>query len=204
MKRKNRRKRKPGGTYKKTETKSLRSNLKVHFDRFRFLWSLVVAISVLMTIVGTIYNFTPKVSVSPDTTFPDPQVISFVLSNDSYLPLHEVIVSTSLKDIEPYVFNDDIQKKIPSDDPNKVAGLGSLDISPGPNHIAETLNSNEKRSITFPLPRLLFKDPVTSATVEITIKYRPEWMPWYQERKFRFQGIGNKNGQLVWLPPKIL
>ena len=116
--------------------------------------------SVVVTIVGAIYNFSPKVSVVPDLNSEGPGFILFVLSNDSYLPIHDVEDFCSIQDIQPSRFIDRIEKPEMEANPDKMPGLGSMSIKPGPAFKRQTLKPNEKRSITCPIPGPVLKSPI--------------------------------------------
>lgn len=204
---KNRPKRKLGPPrQRRTKLKRLRHRLEGYLPSLRYVWAFIAGLSALLTIVGTTYNFSPNVSVVPDSVSEGPAFILFVLTNESYLPLHEVGVSCKTRDIEPSQFADEIQQKEieAGRDPNEMSGLGSLSLEPGPAYKAQTLSPNERKSITCPLPTYMLKYPITRAIIDIDVKYRPDWIPWQQQRKFRFKGHVNKDGRLVWNPPRIL
>jgi len=154
----------------------------------------------MLTIVGTLYNFSTKVSVVPDLASEGPSFIQFILTNESYLPIHEVSDSCEVLNVSPAIWNDKLQEQMPKNNPG---GLGSLSIRPGEAYVAQTLSANEKRSINCPLPTALLKFPIERANIEVVIDYRPDWLPWKQKKTYRFEGYRNKDGNLVWLPPRM-
>jgi hypothetical protein len=163
-------------------------------------WSIIVGISVLMTIIGTIYAFSTRVSISSDVTLDpsDPFRTPFVISNDSYLPISDVTFSCKASNIQPNEFVD----AFPPDQEGRVPRLGEWSLKPGPRYVADYLQPNEKRSFECLSIIGLLKHPITNASVEIFITYRPLWILWKQERQFKFDTQRNKDGQLVWLPPR--
>jgi len=64
------------------------------------------------------------------------------------------------------------------------------------------INPSETSSVLCPFP-FAFDHPVIIADVIIYVRYKPDWIPWYQEKPFRFAVAKNSNGQLTWLPRAV-
>jgi hypothetical protein len=164
------------------------------------VWSIIVGLSVLMTIIATVYAFSTKVSVTPEVTsdVSDPFRSPFILSNDSYLPITDVTFSCNANNIQPDEFVDDFPKGTDGQTPH----LGSWTLKPGEGYKADYLAAGEKRTFECLSIAGLLKRKITSATIEINVGYRPVWILWKQERSFRFDTQRNKDGILIWLPQR--
>ena len=164
------------------------------------LWSIVVGVSVMMTIMGTVYAFAPKVSVSSGATLDplDPFEAPFIISNESYLPISDVTFACKASKIQPSEFAEEVAKERDG----KIPILDSWSFGPGPRYVATTFNPGEKRTFICLSIAGLLKSPITSASIEISVTYRPAWILPKEERRFRFDTAMNKSGQLIWLPPR--
>jgi len=171
-----------------------------------YTWSLVVGISVLMTIVGTIYALTPKISVQPYGSLnpADPFSTPFIITNDSTLPIHNVSSKYEANNIEGVEMEG--EKSECSTCPDiSIGGFSSGDTQP-----IVQMEPGEKTPLfvggmTLAKPSGEIKDTsaATNAEIIITVKYRPDWIPWQQERRWKFITAMNVEGQLVWVPVPI-
>lgn len=173
-------------------------------ERFRALltsfWGVIVGASVLMSIVGAIYSFSTKITISPETTLSpsDPFRTAFVISNDSYLPMSDVTFSCEASNIQPSQFVDEA----PRGSKGRIPRLEGWSIEPGPGYRTDTLGPYEKRTFECLSAAMLLKHQLTSASIEIVVTYRPLWILWKQERRAKFNTERDKDGQLMWLPPR--
>jgi hypothetical protein len=153
-------------------------------------WSILVAISVLMTILGSIYTLSTKITVAPiNISYPaDPLTTQFVIANDSYLPVYTVTLICDANKIhgakmtDPSVSKDGQGLKIESFKVKKAKPIS--EIAPGEKTTVDCIFT----------PADQLPDWVR---VDIVVQYRPALLPWYQERRFRFATTKNYDGQFV-------
>lgn len=156
-------------------------------------WKIVVGISVLMSVIGTVYAFGTRVSVSPEPISDrlDPYRSPFVITNDSYLPLSDVAFSCRAFNIQPNEVVDEIAKT----QDGRPIKLEST-FGPGDAYVPFSLEPNEKRTFECLSAAMLLKPTITNASVEIVVTYRPLWILWKQERRFRFDAQANGEGKI--------
>jgi len=75
----------------------------------------------------------------------------------------------------------------------------------GAEHVAEKIEAGEKYTELLPLTAFLETlKPVKSADIAIVLSFRANsFVPWRQERAFRFIIATGKNGDRYWLPQPI-
>jgi hypothetical protein len=159
-------------------------------------WSIIAGISVLMTILGSIYAFSPKITVTPmSPSYPaDPLTTRFVIANDSYLPVYAVTLICDANKIHGAKMTDPSVTK--DGQGLNIGGFKVMNARP----ISE-IDPGEKTTVDcIATPA---DQPPDWARVDIVVQYRPALLPWYQERRFRFRTEKKHDGQFVWIPQSL-
>jgi hypothetical protein len=142
------------------------------------LYFLATAIALA---VGLYLSFSPRLSVSAsDPRVPtNPFSAEFTISNDGPLAIHDVDVAYALGrlrlDWGPIIENTPLNPSDPS-----FAAI----IKQG-RPMTVLLNPTEKLTTTFQLPGSK-QLPLSEVDIAIWISFRPDWLFWRQEKRFRF------------------
>jgi len=175
---------------------SRRIDLRRFYSSF---WGIIVSISVILTIVGTIFAFFTKISVQPENSLtpPDIAMATFIISNDSLLPISDISYSCKTYNIEPSVF----RKELQTDKEGRIGALDKIEILPGPAYVHSTLQPGDKESFDCWTGAIsVVEGPIQYADLEMIVSYRPLWILWKQERKFSFRTGKASDGKLIWIP----
>jgi hypothetical protein len=145
-------------------------------------------IAFLLTLLGTYYTFSPKISVETGETAnaSNPFATPFLIRNDSLLGVYAIRLRTSIRNL---------QAKGSGDEMNE-CGTGT-DVPPIPK-----LDSGESTSFFVSFP-FRMTSPVTRADVEIMVSYRPALLLSARSRRFRFTTVQTKDGNLHWVPKAV-
>jgi len=127
----------------------------------------------------------PKVSVTTSGPLESSKPFSapFIISNDSILPIHTITYHISPRNILNY-YGGGVYFK------NTI-------IKPG-DFLVNSLGSGERFTIYIPFPIKVI--PMKSVDMEIIIVYRPDFIPWKQEKHFRFYLAQTLDGRWFWFP----
>jgi hypothetical protein len=160
---------------------TLRKNLRVF-----------LAAGALLSLIEGVFAFLPTISVSTATTLGQTsssysQSIPFVVSNDGPVSVHSVEYRCFVRKAE-FTRRHNLQNELLHDQ--------RLD--------KRILRSKEKDNV--PCIPLYGSDPVAdliSADVELRVSFRPSFLFWRQENRFRFETYRSHRGELHWLPKPI-
>ncbi len=144
-------------------------------------------IGLILSIIGTIYFFSPKIKIYPGEPLnpSNPFKTPFIIENQTILSIYNIEFSYVLRKIEAKESN------------QLIKNIGTLFISdPIP-----LLRGNESTTTFCASPKML--TPVTSADIEITVKYKPKFFPIQKSLSMRFNTYPNKNGNLFWFPKAL-
>jgi hypothetical protein len=169
-----------------------------------YTWAALGVLSVLLGIAGTIYGLSPKISVQSHGSLDpnDPFSTPFIITNEGTLPIHNVSSNYMVNNIKGVGVGE--EEKICDTCPKilGIGGFGSEDTEP-----IATIEAGEKTplfvgamKLTKPNGGVIDTAIATNAEIVITVKYRPDWIPWRQERQWKFMSTANVEGQLVWVP----
>ncbi len=164
---------------------------------FSTSWKIVVAISVVATILASGAYFLPRPTIhaeeKPDLLSPLP--VSFTITNENFIPLNDLKVSFAVCVATSKSGARIIGRKEP-DRCNGPAPYGA--------HVVDwdrpTLLKDEKYTITTTGRHMRFapNDEMISADMEIIIKFRPWFLPFENETQFRFVLAQKTYGPLIW------
>jgi hypothetical protein len=172
-----------------------KSELKTFPFALSFSWRLLAAISVLMTIIGTVYAFSPRLSVSssspldPSAPFSTP----FTISNDGYISVHNVGFKCSIRKIALAYDQGRVPSIIGDYEP-----YGPRLVGP----IASTIAPEEKFTAFCPWP-FSNNTTVDEADIAVVVEFRQGLLPWHQEKRYRFKTVKDPGGKLHWLPQPV-
>lgn len=147
-------------------------------------WKGIVSVGVLVTLTGLL-SLLPKVSVSAARLL-DPQApfsAPFVISNDGYLPVHDITFRCVVRYVEH-------------------ADRGRVIVSPHgitSGQVIAVIDPTEKSTVACPFP-FFSQSPIIGADIEFVLKYRPDWLFWHREKRFRFGLAKDKDNQFHWFP----
>jgi hypothetical protein len=126
----------------------------------------------------------PKISVAPSYTLDpnNPLFTPFILINEGRLTIHSIAVSAYVIDVKTesnFEMDHIMTRIVDSFSPSLVSGKSTTIGIPG---------------------NWGFLRPVSSATVEIVVYYRPSFWPSRLKQSFRFQMIKTASNERLWLP----
>ena len=167
------------------QKKSKASKKKTLMPNLSLGWKIFVGLSVILTVIGSIYSFSPEVEVYPYSSLNplDPFATPFIIKNNSYLSIYDVAFSCEPKNVDASASHSTF-----------LGGETSFGKPPIP--FIDTGESS-KSFCFFPVN---FTSPITSADINILVSFRPSFIPWRQKKRFRFTTEKDINGKLVWLP----
>ncbi|MGO9621802.1 MAG: hypothetical protein ACLPT6_10395 [Desulfobaccales bacterium] len=151
---------------------------------------LCAGIGLFLAIIGTYYNFAPKISVNiSDSLNPiNPFATKFVIRNDSLLPIYSVTPSFK-------------NRKITTEAKNYIIGSDRIDREK-PVYPIPVLNPGDSTTFILPFPINLMS-PVIQADIEIIVSYRPALSPFKHENRFRFVTVPAIDNVLHWQPKSL-
>lgn len=165
-------------------------------EKWSLFWKIVVGIlafsSSVLTVVGTYYAFSPKLTISPSHSLDQTTPLStkFEIRNDSLF---------KVKDLKPVCKNVII----------KMVGGGGIFNKTGKYAIRNSdppvpyLDSGESTSFFLPESYVGFGAPIESADVIISVEYRPQFLLFSKEKRARFVTEKALDGTLKWTPKAI-
>jgi hypothetical protein len=153
-------------------------------SHFLLGWKLLVSLFSLLAIASGILALLPRPSVTASEFIKanEPFSTPFVISNESYLPIHDVNYKCAIRHYRA------------SDGGNIIAYEGGIVPS---GFVLPEMSPGESTTVSCPFP---FKgwEPVVSAGFDFVLEYRPDFLPWAQEKRFRFETGWDKDGSLKW------
>jgi hypothetical protein len=159
-----------------------------------------VSVSVILTILGTIFSFFTKISIQPENslTRSDLGLSTFIISNDSLLPLSDVSYTCKVYNLIPDKLREELQTH---KDEGEIGTLTSIELGPGETYLYSTLQPGDKESFNCINPAIaLTNTPIQYADLDMSVSYRPLWVFWKQERKFKFKTQKPEGNNLIWIP----
>lgn len=149
--------------------------------------TLVAAVGLVGSAVGMYWYASPKVVINASALLNpvEPFSAPFTITNEGNFAIQHVTFRCVVLDA-----GDDFNTHIVM--PHGSPGGSSGDVIP-------ELNPSETSTVGCSFP-FFFEHPVTHADVEIFVKYKPDWMPWHQEKPFRFAITRDTEGRLKWMP----
>ena len=189
---------------KKSNVKRIsdQKNSRVHKDnafrsrrsRIKIFFSIVVNVLAIWGVVlSTWVVFNPRVFVHPSVALDpkNPAFTPFVVHNKSYLAIHDVKFSCSVKYF-----------KLPGD--ITVIGLGDYtNRFSNPKHVANVIAPGEQYSELLPFTGMEH-NTFENADIAIVLTFKPiKWLPWTRETLHRFVATQGKDRQWHWLPEPI-
>lgn len=149
-------------------------------------WKRILYILGIFAIMSGAMAFLPKISVTPSEPLDpsNPFSAPFIISNEGVLPFHSVSYRVHIREVQ-------------SEDGAKVIvykkGITVSDF------LISNINPGEKASTGIPFP-FAFQTPIKSADITFVVIYRPDWLPWHGEQRFRFGLAKKSNNSWTWLP----
>jgi len=143
---------------------------------------LAAAIALILTVAGSYFSFSPKIFVEASYPMETKNLFTtpFVISNDGVLPVHSVsyhiIIRRAVNEIGGTVIA------------NKGKGMQPTE------YLVPILQAGEKATTGIPSP---FGN-IVSGDIDFVVSYRPSFIPWTQEKIFRFGSSKESDGKLVW------
>jgi hypothetical protein len=152
------------------------------------LLSLLTYIGLILSIVSAIYFFLPKIkiytgdSLDPSNPFKTP----FIIENQTVLPIYDIEFICGIRDVKAEKQNVTFQN------------LGtSFASDPIP-----ILLGNESTTTFCAFP-FKTREPITSADIEIIVKYKPTFFWKQTSLSMRFNALQNIDGNLFWFPKSL-
>jgi hypothetical protein len=135
----------------------------------------------------SVLSLLPRVSVSQPSPVDasDPFATRFVISNDGWVALHKITFSCGVVYINAA---------------NDSGVIGRPDYSvrfTAPDLVADELLPARKATIPCVQP-VHFKAPVVNADVAMVVEFRPDFLWWRREEKFRLLGTRQADGFFRW------
>jgi hypothetical protein len=162
-------------------------------------WGLICSISVVLGIVGTIFAFLTKISVQSENSLTpfNLSMATFIVSNDSMLPLSDVSYGCKTYNVTP----NKVSKEFLTGKEGELGSIDTVEVSPGPAYLYSTLQPGDKESFEcMTLQMAMVEKPIRNADLDMAISYRPLWILWKQERKFKFKAKETDDGKIIWIP----
>jgi hypothetical protein len=182
-----------------------RLSLRKWLFSIAYAWKIIVGLSVVLTIIGTIYSLSPKVSVASYSNLnpADPFTTPFIITNNSSLPLHNVSARCKVDKLEGVkLYEEEIECET-----CPIKSISLTGYESGKTESIPQIESGESStficSSDIPISEdgeLVNTTSTTGAEITIFVRYRPSWVFWHHEQRFRFVTAKNANGQLVWIP----
>jgi hypothetical protein len=160
-------------------------------------WKIIGVLSLLIGLVTSYFAFVPKISLTlGEQMLPsDSLSVPFVIANDNPFPIYSVQMNCSIENLVGATAPVDFEGKKVS---FPLTGFGTEDTPP------IDLEAGEK--VTLACSGKKENNPdvdlsqITNAEIIITIKFRPFWIFWTQEKYFRFGTIPTSSGRLGLIP----
>ena len=152
---------------------------------FSLAWKVFAGFAVLLGVAVALY---PKPSVTPSTYLDpsNPLKTLFNVSNDGFIPLHDVQVSCAINQVVLI---------------NGAKMIGGTNYSTrlfNPIHYSQKITSGETDTVFCPLGALKIPLPVKSADIAIVVSFSTFGIHW-PNRVFPFTTQNDINGQLHWI-----
>jgi hypothetical protein len=159
---------------------------------FSRTWKIFLGIAAGVGFVGTVLSVLPNIVVSSSSPM-DPQFplrsTPFIISNDGVLSVHMIRYSCHIRNA---MFDMSLVFK---NNEFAAQALGKTILWP-----------KQKDNIPCLPPRMLGGtafDRLVKAEIEIAVSYRPSFLFWRKETRFRFRSYASNSGQLYWLPTPV-
>jgi hypothetical protein len=151
---------------------------------------LAAGLALLLTIAGTYYAFSPKLSIYPTDSLDStkPFATPFVVKNDSLLPITSIELNCRLQKV---ILNNKVTMLGSKEGENETT-FKSINITPIP-----TLAPGEESTFFLPFPDLT--QTVTFADISAEVSYSPALLPFKKKTLKRFVTMENSNGVLRWV-----
>ncbi len=152
--------------------------------------ALAASIALFLTVVGSYYAFSPKISINPSITLDPtkPFMTTFVVRNDSLLPINSIKIKCKFGKI---ILDNDATFI-----GTKEAGF-TTNIPPIP-----SMSSGEESTFLLPYPTQ-FIQQVKFADVSAEITYSPSLLPFKKKALKRFVTVSSENGTFRWISKAI-
>jgi len=179
-------------TSKKNKQQKHKSNIKKPsllqkaIMRIQKAWKTILYILGIFAVMSGAMSFLPKISVIPSEPLdaPNPFSAPFIIYNEGILPIHSVSYRIHIREVA----SEDGAKVIVYRKGITVSAFLISIITPG-----------EKATTGIPFP-FKFQTPIKSGDITFVVIYRPDWLPWHQEQRYRFSLAKKSNGSWAWLP----
>ena len=151
-------------------------------------WRLIVAVSVILTIIVSFLSLSPSIVVLPaqPLDIKDPMTTPFVVTNESLLPIHSVEILCGVNKV--------YSSKMTS-------GVESLSLGYAKPPISIILHKEQE---TFFIPPIFnFKAPIDTGDITVDISYRPDFLFWRKHHSIRFVTVKDSSGIVRWYPKPL-
>jgi len=147
---------------------------------------IVTGLIAFLGLVVTLYSLSAHIGVTSDSPInpDDPFSSPFILSNKGILPIHDVLFSCTLRDVE-------------GQDGGGVINIRTRIIADP----IKRINAGEATT-TF-CKFLPIKEKIKSADIEVEVKYRPAYLFWSKRSSIRFGTVTESDGTLRWVPKAL-
>lgn len=135
----------------------------------------------------------PRIDVRPIDAYDpsNPATTSFIIKNQGYVSIYNVVPSTPMKEIK---LSGDItiRAQVPFANDFSITEDVAKVIAPGKEHTINLFFRHMKNN------RMKESDIAIKLTFE-----RFKWLPWQSEKMYRFESVENIDGQWKWHPKLI-
>ncbi len=149
---------------------------------FSIIWKILAGSALLLSLFVSFITISSKISVRSDDPIncSDPFSTPFQIKNVGYTPVFNITFLCTIREVKfanrASIYNIDTR----------------IDNPPIPK-----ICSDEETTTFFKC--LPHKSSITSADIEIAVSYRPMWVFWKREKRFRFATISRED-ELYWMP----
>jgi hypothetical protein len=163
--------------------KETTKHLTTFWQAHKTLLELIGGVSAILGIAGFFLNFAPKLSVQiSDSLDPsNPMATVFVLTNQGYLPIHDVVAACGAAKLST--------PKITID-----SAPDARMVLPGSQ--AEILSAGH--NLTLPCGHLFGTHEAIRAEITIIVEYRPDWVWWHRTERFPWKAEKRADGTWTW------
>ena len=145
-------------------------------------WRWVGIIAVILTVVTSIYSWSARVEVDPESPLRPQKPFSapFRIKNCGWLPIYDIQYSCIIRQ-----------------DKRQNGGVINIRTRVLADPI-ERIDAGESDTTFF--RSLPYKTKIESADIEAEVHYRPAYLPWSKTSPFRFVTVIQNDGTFRWVP----
>lgn len=149
---------------------------------FSNIWKILAGSALLLGLFVSLITISSKISVRSDDPInrSDPFSTPFQIKNDGYIPVFNITFLCTIREVK-------------FDNRASIHNINTRIVNPP----IPKIRSGEETTTFFKC--LPHKSPITSADIEIAVSYRPMWVFWKREKRFRFSTISRED-ELYWVP----